>query len=622
MDFIRNYQLNMMLALSSICAVIIFFVSITKYISKEKKKSLLIMTISALVLLMSDRYAYYFRGDTTLFGYYMVRISNYLVFAMSLSIIYGFNNYLISFHNDNSTNSKVPKILKYIKILIIIGHILLIISQFTNLYYSFDTDNYYHREKGFLICYIIPLISLLLLSVVVLMYHKRTKKRIFIPLILFTVLPIITSIIQIFTYGLSLTNITCSGVVIIIYASTIYDANILKSEKEKIENELQVARDIQLNECPNEFPAFPLRKEFDLYAIMNAAKEVGGDFYDYFLIDDNHLALVIADVSGKGVPAALNMVKAKILLKGIAKYIHDPAKILTSLNNSFTDNNKLDMFVTILFGIIDLTTGKLKFANAGHEDLIIYDENKGFDILKTKHDIPIGAISNYQYKNHEVTLNKGNKLFLYTDGILDAVDRNNKQFGIDNLLKTLNKYKDNNTKKITEYIMKTLENYREDRQQFDDITMLCFELTGENKHNNKISLKNKFKVDLKEIDNVYKYFTPAISNVIGKEKIKEFYITIDEIFSNIVKYGFKNIDKDDYVQLELIIDSLQRNIKIIFEDNGIPFNPLENNTPDINLSADERKEGGLGIFIVKKMMDKVSYKYKNNKNILTIEKKY
>ena len=628
-DFLREHQLNIMFGLSSISGVIFIFTLFTKFISKDKKRAILIMALSSFILLRADRLAYIYRGNLSTIAYYMVRVCNYLVFAMSLSLIYGFNEYLISFHTENKNiesdeKTKIPKILTINKILLMIGEILLIFSQFTNLYYYFDASNNYHRGQWYALCYIIPLLSLMIQFIIVLIYNKKSKKYIFIPLILFTILPIIATIIQLFYYGISLINISCVGVVVVLYAFTIYDANLLIEEKGKLENELHIARKIQLNECPNIFPAFPDRDEFNLYAFINPAKEVGGDFYDYFMLDNNHLGMVMADVSGKGVPAALNMVKAKLILKGTGLYINDPARVLELLNDGFIDNNKLDMFVTVWFGILEISTGKLKFANAGHEDLIIYKEREGYNIYQTKHDIPIGTISDYKYNNYEIKLEKGNKIFLYTDGVVDAINKNNKHYGVDNLLKTLNKNKDKDVKETIESVNLSLDNYSKGCEQFDDITMLCLELSSLNKENKIMKLSQKFKADVNEIDNVFEYFTDSMAKIVGFDKVKNYYVVIDEIFSNIAKYGYKDIDdgREEYIKINLIMDLKEKRIKIIFEDNGIAFNPLTIMEPNTNKKANEREIGGLGIFIVKKMMDNVSYKYKDNKNILTIEKKY
>ena len=618
MDFIRNNQLNIMLVLSSVCLVIFVFLLMNNQLPKEKKKTLLLFVLFTALLLITDRYAYIFRGQTTNIAFILAPLFKYLTFFNILNVVYGFDEYIKYMYKENHPNTKQPKIFTYIKLIIIIGHIFLIISQFTNLYYSFDSNNVYHREKFYFLCYLFPLIATLLQYIIIAPEIKRAKKHIFIPLVLYFTLPIFASIIQLFVPGLSLSNIIIGGVVILLYSFTIYDSNKMFEEKKKNEADLKLANEIQQNEIPNSFPD---RKDFELYAIMQPAKEVGGDFYDFFLIDDDHLGLVIADVSGKGVPAALNMFKAKVLLKGISSYANNPAHALKLLNDSFIDNNKLDMFVTIWFGIIELSTGKLEFSNAGHEDAIICNKKNFFEVFKTKHGLPIGAFKNSKYDNYKISLNKGDKLFLYTDGVLDAVNNQNRQYGIFNLLKLLNMNKNKNAKEIIKTVKSDLDTFSKNSSQFDDITMLCFELNKEKEEKN-MNYKKIFKADINEVNNVFEFFEKNMKGIVEIGDAKKCFIVVDEVFSNIVKYGFNDNSNDNYISVELNIDLNKKNIKIIFEDNGIKFNPLESNDPDINLSVGDRNEGGLGIFIVKKMMDKVSYKYKDNKNILIMEKKY
>lgn len=621
-NFIRTNQANALLVLSSICFIILVFILMTNYLSKEKKRALLFFVFSTAFLLFIDRCSYIFRDDSTTFGFMMIRLCKYLVFFSILNVVYGFGEFIKCMYNENHQENKNPKIFIIIELILIIGHIMLIISQFTNLYYSYDAYNVYHREKFYFVCYLFPLIATIFQYVIIFKEFKNTKKHILIPLVLYFTLPVIGAIIQLFVPGLSLVNILIGGVVIILYSVTIYDANLMLDEKKKTEADLKLANEIQQNEIPNIFPAYPDRNDFDLYAKMSPAKEVGGDFYDYFLLDNNHLGLVIADVSGKGVPAALNMVKTKLLIKGSTDYLKDPAKVLTTVNNSFFDSNKLDMFVTIWLGIIELSTGKLKFANAGHEDIIISNKDTGFDTYKTKHGIPIGSLRSYKYENHSIKLSKGDKLFIYTDGITDSINKNKVRYGINNLLKVLNKNKNKDVSDIIKEVRLDIKNYTKDCKQFDDITMLCFELKDNNNKNNHIKLREIFKADKKEINRVYDYFTDELSSVVEIEKLKKYYVVVDEIFSNIVKYGFKDHNVDNYIIIDLDMDLNKRNIKLTFKDNGIPFNPLENDDPNISLSLNDREEGGLGIFIVKKMMDKVTYEYKDDNNILTIEKKY
>ena len=250
----------------------------------------------------------------------------------------------------------------------------------------------------------------------------------------------------------------------------------ITKEKERIGTELHYARSIQQNALPGNFPAFPNRKDFDIYASMNPAKEVGGDFYDYFLVDNDHLALVIADVSGKGIPAALFMMITKILIAENTLSGKTPGEILSVVNNRICKNNKTNMFVTVWLGILELSTGKLVSANAGHEKPVFYRKNKKFEIENTKHGIVLGAMENYNYKNEENRLQKGDKIFVYTDGIPEATNEEEKMFGLDRMLKTLNKCTNMNPKNIIDNLKKDVDEYVGNATQFDDLTMLCVEI--------------------------------------------------------------------------------------------------------------------------------------------------
>ena len=245
----------------------------------------------------------------------------------------------------------------------------------------------------------------------------------------------------------------------------------LTAERERIGTELSLATSIQTGMLPNLFPAFPDRTEFDIYASMDPAKEVGGDFYDFFLIDDDHLALVIADVSGKGVPASLFMMSTKILINDHALMGGTPAEILRRVNGLVCANNEADMFVTVWLGILELSTGKLTAANVGHEYPMLKTDGK-FEILKDKHGMPIGAFEMSKYRDYELTLKKGDKLFVYTDGVAEAADADNQFFGAERTLEVLNAAPDASPKEMLTNVRQAVDRFVKDAPQFDDLTML------------------------------------------------------------------------------------------------------------------------------------------------------
>lgn len=260
-----------------------------------------------------------------------------------------------------------------------------------------------------------------------------------------------------------------------------YIDNLTKAttEQKRLSVELNIAKSIQENSVPNVFPAFPDRKDFDLFASMHPAKAVGGDFYNFALLDNNHLALVMADVSGKGVPAALFMMVSNILLTERLRAGDSPAAALEAVNNRICARNLLNMFVTIWVGILDLSTGKIIAANAGHDDPAIYRKGGKFEVFKEKHGIIVGAMPEAKYNDYEIDLNKGDKIFLYTDGVVEATNSNNELFKEERMIDALNKHKNKAPKEILKAVKKAVDEFVGDAPQFDDITMLCVELNEE-----------------------------------------------------------------------------------------------------------------------------------------------
>ena len=252
----------------------------------------------------------------------------------------------------------------------------------------------------------------------------------------------------------------------------------ITAEKERIGTELELATRIQADMLPNIYPAFPERSEFDIYASMDPAKEVGGDFYDFFLIDEDHLCMVIADVSGKGVPAALFMMASKIILSNNAMMGKSPAQILTDTNAAICSNNREEMFVTVWLGILELSTGKLTAANAGHEYPALKRAGGRFELYKDKHDFVIGGFDDTVYGEYTLTLEPGAKLFVYTDGVAEAMDGGRRQFGTERMLETLNASLGASPEDTLKSIREAVNRFVGDAEQFDDLTMLCFEYKG------------------------------------------------------------------------------------------------------------------------------------------------
>jgi len=252
----------------------------------------------------------------------------------------------------------------------------------------------------------------------------------------------------------------------------------ITAERERVDAELRMATQIQTAMLPNRFPAFPDRVEFDLYASMDPAKEVGGDFYDFFLVDEDHLALVIADVSDKGVPAALFMMSSKIIINYRTKIGGSPSEILAAANAQLFRNTKSRMFVTVWLGILELSTGRLTCANAGHEYPIIRGQDGEFRVYKDKHGLMVGAMKASKYQDYEIQLAPGDAVFLYTDGVPEANNAAGEFYGMDRLKATLNRISGTEPKEILEAIKADVAAFADGADQFDDLTMLCVVYKG------------------------------------------------------------------------------------------------------------------------------------------------
>ncbi|MBR4626950.1 MAG: serine/threonine-protein phosphatase [Ruminococcus sp.] len=250
------------------------------------------------------------------------------------------------------------------------------------------------------------------------------------------------------------------------------------AEKERISTELELATRIQESMLPHIFPPYPDRHEFDIYAMMEPAREVGGDFYDFFLIDNDHLCLVMADVSGKGIPAALFMMISKIILQSCAMLGQSVSDILTKTNEALCSNNQVEMFVTVWLGILEISTGRLTCANAGHEYPVLKQKGGEFALYKDKHSFAVGGMEGIRYKEYTLQLEPGDKLFLYTDGVPEATDDKQQMFTTERMIAALNKEPDAKPEVLLENVRKAVSGFVKDAEQFDDLTMLCIEYTN------------------------------------------------------------------------------------------------------------------------------------------------
>ena len=409
-----------------------------------------------------------------------------------------------------------------------------------------------------------------------------------------------------------------------------YEQNLasITAEKERVETELDLASRIQSDMLPSEFPAFPERTDFDIYAIMNPAREVGGDFYDFFLIDHDRLGIVIADVSGKGIPAALFMMVTKSMIQTALLGGAGAAEALTNVNSQICKSEHEGMFVTVWAGILDLRTGVLTASNAGHEYPIIKKPDGGFEVLKDKHGFVIGGIDGLKYKEYTVELKPGSKLFLYTDGVTEATDKNKVLFGMDRLERSVNSAADGTPEEIIDTVRKDIDVFVGDAEQFDDMTMVCAEYAGDKKDAevsdmeevmNKVLLDVTEKAEIKNVTVVTALIDEELEKLECSMKAQmQIDIAIDELFSNIAKYAYEGGEGDARVIMTFC--EARNEVSITFVDHGVQYDPTAQEDPDITLPAEKRSIGGLGILLVRKSMNSLEYEYKDNSNWLTIRK--
>ncbi len=378
----------------------------------------------------------------------------------------------------------------------------------------------------------------------------------------------------------------------------------IKQAAARIDKELEFAKQIQYSSLPT---AFPKSNSFRLYAEMITAKEVGGDFYDFYMLSDSTIAFLVADVSGKGIPAAMFMMRAKTVIRELAERGLEPDEIFTLANEKLCENNDAGMFVTAWLGVLDTKTGVMKFANAGHNPPLFKRNGEKFEYMKARSGMLLAGMEGIKYRKNELQLMPGDKIYLYTDGVTEATDNNTELYGEQRLLDFVNSLDKTEPESLCKLIKEDVDKFVGTAPQFDDITMLAldFDAILGDESISVVPDGNSHEVVGAFADLLSKKLEimPKIANKIN--------IVFDEIYTNIVNYS-----KATLVSISYSIENGK--LHISFTDNGIPYNPLETAEPDVTLSAEEREIGGLGIFMVRKMTESMEYEYTDDKNVLTL----
>ncbi|MBR4802825.1 MAG: SpoIIE family protein phosphatase [Bacteroidales bacterium] len=383
----------------------------------------------------------------------------------------------------------------------------------------------------------------------------------------------------------------------------------ISEKKEKMENELRIASDIQMSMIPKTFPPFPEREDIDLSAALVPAKEVSGDLYDFFIRDEK-LFFCIGDVAGKGVPASLLMAVTRSLFRSVSAHHDNPKEIVTTMNNSMSDMNESNMFVTFICCVLDLKTGKMQYCNAGHNAPLIFTDKIGE--LPVDPNLPLGVIRNKEFTLQEIDLHYDDAVFLYTDGITEAENPTHGMFGLQRLKETLSGKKP--AQIHLDNVKKAVAKFVKDAPQSDDLTMLFFHYLNDpaqSKTVQSITLSN----DIGQIHDLEKFIgTIAEEKGIAESLKSSINLAMEEAVSNVIMYsGSKTID--------ISAQTTEDEITFTITDSGKPFDPTTIPDVDVDQNAGDRPVGGLGIHLYRKIMDSVTYKRQNDKNILVLTKR-
>lgn len=410
-----------------------------------------------------------------------------------------------------------------------------------------------------------------------------------------------------------------SGIFCILLSRTLRKAmeEKLRQEKEKavMDRDMSTAGIIQDRMLVKKFPH---RSEYEVAADMTPARMVGGDFYDFVELDKDRVALVIADVSGKGLQASLYMSQIKAIVKVYAQSENSVDKIAEKANSYLTDGAlKGRYFVTVWVGILDLRTGMLSYTNAGHNPPCISTVGSPYGFLNSRVDFVIGGKPLIKYTEKQIRLYPGDRIFLYTDGVTEAKNEDGKFYGDQRLLACLNEQTDAAPAETVAALKNALHEYSGNAEQYDDITMLSFlfrEYAAE-----KVKAGRSFPADAEHFNEAVRYIRCECEKIVSRENIlKNIEIACSEVIANICSYAYEG----KAGEFEVLTEEVGHNIKISFTDHGRPFNPLLNAAPDTTVSIADRKAGGLGVFIVRKLMNDVLYRYENDCNVLVLIKQF
>ena len=391
----------------------------------------------------------------------------------------------------------------------------------------------------------------------------------------------------------------------------------VNAEKGRMESELQIARNIQMSMLPKKYPPFPDRHDIDLYGQLMPAREVGGDLYDYFIRDEK-LFFCIGDVSGKGIPASLLMCVTRSLFRNIASHTAEPGRIMDALNKAVSDSNESDIFVTVFIGVLDLPTGRLRYCNGGHNAPLLIGRQQGIGYMICNPNLPIGIEPEWKYVPQEIVIDPQTLIFLYTDGLTEAEDFRHNQFQEERVTDVA-QHAEHQPKALVEAMTEAVSQFVGNAVQSDDLTMVCIQYTHEHQKESRLQRSLTLSNNIDEIPQLAA-FVDEVCETIGFDMstAMSLNLALEEAVVNVMDYAYPGTKGD--IEIEAMANEVR--LKFIITDHGIPFDPTAQQKVDTSLSAEERPIGGLGIHMMREIMDSINYERINGKNILTLRKKF
>ena len=386
----------------------------------------------------------------------------------------------------------------------------------------------------------------------------------------------------------------------------------VNAEKERISSELRIAKNIQKQMLPETFPPYPERDDIDIYGSLVPAREVGGDLFDFFLRDEK-LFFCIGDVSGKGVPSAMVMSVVHSLFRMASAHESNPARIMQTINETTCENNETNMFVTMFIGILDLPTGRMRYCNAGHDIPVIV----GHEALPAKPNLPVGLFNDFTYEMQEMVLENGSMLFLYTDGLTEAKNSAHKQFGLDRIMQVLSQSVTLTPTQLLGKMTEEVHAFVKDAEQSDDLTMLAIRYSPV-VHNLVLDEELILQNDVHQVKELNAFVKQVMAQLdVEPSLAKKLRLAVEEAVVNVMDYAYPPGTTGDII---IHVTSDGEALNFVITDSGVAFDPTVQDKADTTLSAEDRPIGGLGILLVREMMDTINYERTDGKNVLLLRK--